>query len=630
MKNVFYCIVMFVVASLTSCDNIVEDGISNDFDDTSTGKPTYVALDLSTKPNTYAGETSLKGFADEKNIANVAVFIYKWDGANANPEQYALVTSAPTNPILLKITSGTKKVFVAANIGTTSSTLLSSAIPFNSTTLDEGNAFSIPFNQLNAVIWSSGATSPGWSFSAPVSGAEEGSANGLIKALAGGTSNFSEGLLALTPTTATSVGRHYLLSNWDNSIDDIVSDNSADYASTCVFTFAPDVPKYDAMAGTSNAVTINVQLALAKATMKFDASLLHTDGYSYLSDGSDGDKGFFTPWNAATGVPGIFTAGNINKETTVFQKFFAGSVVDDNYNHINSDPVVSNDEWYKNFDNTRVFGTGKKFLTSANTLTNIYNAMTGSQAGEPNSVRLGMDTLYLTENAQEFSAGYIDNSTYLIVGGKYNPKRWISSLEQAAVVINDPIIAFNGATIPPFTPPGAVFPGTDYAPVVYNASPSSNDTLYYLEYQKLFIHGKENLCKYYAWVLKKDTDTPYNPGVGLYGVGTSPTPETSAAVIDAINLDIASEIIIGYYQGNCFYRVFIFDTDAVISNERVLVRRNHSYDVIISKILGPGIGESLRLLPPPVHVLPTDSYGAFSISIMDQHKVTQWVEVSRH
>jgi len=613
MKFNFFCLVLFALAAIIGCDNRVEDVYPNDVKD-STGKPTYIALDLSENSNTYAGETSLKGFADERNIGNAAVFIYKWDGANTTPECYAFVTAA-TSPILLKLTDGTKKVFVAANIGPAGATFFGAFLPASPTPMDEGDIISVPFSNLNPVIWSSGTASPGWTISAPTSGSEEGSANGLIKALAGGTSTFSEGLLALTPTQSTSPNRYYLLSNWDNTVADSVSDNSSGYLSTCLFTFVPDIPKSAAPSHPNNGVTINVQLAVAKATMKFDPAILYSDGFSYLTYGSGGDKGFFTPWNASISNPGIFTAGNINKETTVFQKFQSGSIADDNYGFIESIPSLSNDDWYKNFDNTRVFGTGKLYLTSGNTVTNIYTAMTGAQAGEPNSVRLGMDTLYLTENAQSYTAGFIDNSTYLIVGGKFNPKNWISSIQQASIPSNPPIIAFNDFPIPPGTPSGAIFLGTDYAPVTYSSSPASNDTLYFHRTFQLFFLGKENLCKYYAWVQNYDR---FNP-----------TPETSATVLNAIQSDLDSRNLISYYQGNCFYRVFIVDYNADRSNERVLVRRNHSYNIIISKILGPGIDDAY-FQKSLMSVMPVDSYSAFSFSVMDQHQITQIVEVSNY
>ena len=613
MKLRFLCFVLFALAVIVGCDSMVVDNDPYGIVDT-TEKPTYIALDLSTSPNTYAGETSLKGFVDERNIENVAVFLYKVDIAmNTFPECYSFLP-ASSGPITMKITSGTKKVFVAVNVGTSSNPLLGSSFSYTPTIADDGQELTVHFNVLNPVIWSSGTTSPGWSFTPPPNGSEEGSANGLIKTLAGGTSSYYEGLTALAPDTISSPNRYYLLSNWDNAEADSVGDNLAGNISTCLFTFDPDVSKSDAVAGIQNAVTINVQLAVAKATMKFIAPL-HSDGYSYLSDGSGGDKGFFTPWNATTTNPGIFTAGNINKLTTVFQKFSNGSVSDDNYSYISGDTVGGNNEWYRNFDNTRVFGTGKLFGTSANTVTNIYNAMTGSQDGEPNSVRLGMDTLYLTENAQENTAGYQDNSTFLVVGGKYNPKNWISDIQQSVIISQDPVIAYNGYTIPPSTPAGAVFPGTDYAPVPYSSSPISNDTLYYHTQLQLFIHGKENLYKYYAWVKKLDT---------------TPNPEYSVAVLNSINSDIENGTLTGYYQGNCFYRVFIVDYDAARMNERVLVRRNHTYDVIISKILGPGIDDASLKQFLPEQILPMDpAYGAFTISISDQHKVTQMVEVSR-
>jgi len=634
MKLKLFFLGMFAAAFFMSCNNeMIEDGPANSKDIVeSTGKTTYFSLELPKKAPTYAGESILKGHADESNVGNVGVFIYRMDIAqNTFPENYAFLATA-TTPVTLKTTDGTKKVFVALNIGQSVTTTFFGPALTAATIPDEGDSYSVALNTLNRIIWADGIT--GWDDTAP---AGESSSNGLILALAGGNMVFANGLLALNASTpvigdAAATGRFYTMSNWDNTEPDTVPGSMPEYVSTCQFTFLADIPKDTAIAGLKNAVTISVQRAVAKTTLKFASSLEYpaAGGFSYLSDGNEGDKGFFTPWNANATNKGYFAAGNINKETTIFQKFDNGSVSDDNYNYINCDPGAAggNTDWYINFDNLRVFGTGNLYKTSGNTVTNVLNAMSGSQGTEANSRQLGVDTLYLTENAQSFPAGYQDNSSFLVVGGRYNPRRWISSLQQASVVTNPPIIACNGEAIPSGTPSGTIIPGTDYALVPYPGSATgvSADTIYYHIGWKLFFYGKENLYKYYAWVEKKDTDTPNTPPTS-YGPGTNPNPETSADVVDAINLDFSNKTLVAYFQGNCFYRIFINDINAARINERVLVRRNHVYDVNITKILGPGIADPNDIIVPGKPVLPVDTYISITIEIQDWHKVTQDEEV---
>ena len=643
MKLKFLFLGMFAAAAMISCNNegidngpVIENGVT-----LSKGIPTYVALDLPKQANTRAGVSSLIGHPDEKNIGNVAVFVYKMDAAkNIFPENYAYV-GANTPPVILKTTDGTKKVFLALNVGS------GTAAANNFFNLDLGPAnvlgegasgFTTTFQNLNNTLWSNGTS--GYNFAKQTTPTTvEGSSNGLIKTLAGGTASFTQGLL-IAPTGTPNAGRYYLMSNWDNDIDDINGVN--DYKSTCVFTFSEDIPKsnHDGTGSTTsvadgtavkdkNHVKITVQRAVAKATMKFSSTIsLHTDGFSYLTDGNDTDKGYFTPWGRTVATePGIFAAGNINKEASIFQKFDNSSVADDNYGFITCDPIAigGNDEWYANFDNIRVFGTGKSYRNNNYVSTVRTTMMNSTQGGDPNSYKLGTDTIYLTENAQSWAYGKQDNSTYLVVGGKYSPRHFISLIKQANVVTNAPILFYNNVTPTGTELPGDIIYGSDYAAVNYNTTPASNDTLYYHIGMKLFIHGKANLANYYAWILKQDTS----------GVGSSIDPITSlqinpvndTKVTRAINADFSAGTLMSYYQGNCFYRIFIKDDKATLDNEKVLVRRNHVYDVTIAKILGPGIADPDKIIIPGENVLPVDTYIAITIEIQDWHKVNQSEDV---
>ena len=641
MKLKFLFLGMFAAALMMSCNN---EGIDNGpvvktGDDEiveSKGIPTYVALDLQKdKVNTRAGQNALSGHIDERNVGNVAVFVYKMDVAqNTFPENYAYVGSLVAPPVLMKTTDGTKKVYLALNVG---SGMAAAANIFNidltpANIPTEGAAFATPFNTLNRVLWSN--ETAGYAYAPVTTASGVSSSNGLIKSLAGGTTTFTKGLL-VSPlaSAANDPDRYYLMSNWDNPNHDIAG--TSDYESTCKFTFAADIPKTSAPTHTDNAIKISVQRAVAKTTLKFSSSIVIAgDGYSYLSDGNDTDKGAFKPWGrTSNSTPGIFAAGNINKETSIFQKFDNGSVSDDNYGFINCHPdsTGGNLAWYTNFDNIRVFGADSTlgYGRPGNTVSRVRSTMTlGTQNPlDSNSYKMGRDTVYLIENAQSFPAGYHDNSTFLIMGGEYIPRSYISTIQQAAVVTNPPIIACNGATIPSGTPAGTVIPGVEYSQIVWPAASGvSADTLYYHIGMKLFFYGKANLYKYYAWVEKKDT-TSNDPASGRYGPGTSPSPETDGGVIAAINADFKAKVLVSYFQGNCFYRMFIKDDNAVRNNESVLIRRNHIYDVTISKILGPGIADPNDILIPGQPVNPVDTYIAITIEIQDWHKVDQFVDV---
>jgi len=645
MKLKVFFLGLFAAAAFISCNNEIETGgdkapnVSGIVP--STGTPTYFQLALPNSLNTYAGEDDLIGFSDEMKIQNAAVFIYDFSMANEVPENYAYITVGSMTPVVLKTTDGTKKVFVALNIGPATAPFFGTAfLPAGDTPVGEGDSFGGLFADLNKPLWALSTTSsPGWSNAAPVITTTPTSAYGLIKAFAGGTSTFASGLISLKPSEAVNSGRYYLMSNWDNEqVDDITSTPPAlgtTYHSTCLFTFDPDVPKAGISTSTNSKI-INVQRAVAKATMQFSTNIqLAGEVWTYVSDGNDGSKGRFTPWDATSATAlGSFVAGNINKTGTVFQKFSAAppyAVMDDNYGYINATPGHANQNaWYTNFDNTRVYGTaaiGAAGSYGFATVTSVKTAMNGNQASlEPNKYALRADTLYLTENAQEYAAGYHDNSTYLVVGGQYKPEYWISNIIQAGIETNPPNIYLNNKAVDASDPAHSGWLlGTAYAPVPYPTTIANNstDTVYYDAVNKQFIYGKDVLEKYYAWVLKRDGangTTVQVSGAWPAGVG--------AALTAAIQSDLDNDLLMPYFNGNCFYRVFIVDINAAIRQERVLVRRNHVYDVTITKILGPGIGDPNKIIVPGKPVLPADTYIELNIEIQNWHKVTQNAEVS--
>jgi len=609
----------------------------------STDTDTWFSVQLpDDKPATYAGTETHAGLTQEGlPKGDAAVFVYKWDGVNANPESYAYIPTgfALANKIVMRVKDGTKKLFVAINVGeptdATTNLLSIGTLPTTGTVVDLGAAWSTTVNDLNKVLWSTSATTTS-STTVPT---DEGVADGLIKAFAGGAFINSNGNLNTTTANSNS---WYVMANWDGPNADSLENGTSAYYNSTIHHFLADVPKADVTgSGTANQAKVYVQRSIAKIGMGISAPTSSAGVYQAGTD--SGNFGRFNPWSV--GADQVWALGNINKESTVFQRFTGGSVSDGNYvSIIPCMPVGSNTNWYVNFDNTRVFGIGKKYgqIASAgpnhNSVASVKTAMTGSGN---KSTRLGLGSSavyqYATENAQAWEAGKHDNSTYVVVGGVYQPQYWISDLQQAAVTTNSPYTATNGALINTALPAGTKFNGTDFAVVPYpagNGTGIDTDSLYYHTQYNVFIYKKENLYKYYAWVHKKDTDTPGthdNPvqvgGVDQWGPGTSTTPMTSNHVTQEINADISSGKLVRYFQGNCFYRVFIADKTAKLSNERVLVRRNHVYDVDITKILGPGISDPNEILVTDKNVLETDTYLAITIDVQEWHKIVQKEEV---
>ena len=631
---------MLGAAVLVSCNNDVIDNPTPGSDNgikASTGADTWFSVQLpDDKPATYAGTTTHAGLTQEAlPKGDAAVFVYKWDGINANPESYAYIPSgyALANKIVMRVKDGTKKLFVAINVGEPTANLLSTTLPAAGTTVDLGAAWTTTVNDLNKVLWSTTAATA--TTTAPT---DEGVADGLVKAFAGGAFSNAAGNLNTTAVGATS---WYVMANWDGSNPDSLENGSSSYLPSTIHNFEENIAKADVTGAgaTKNQAKVYVQRSVAKVGLGISAPTASAGVYEAGTD--SGNFGRFTPWSV--GADQVWALGNINKESTVFQRFTGGSVSDGNYGFIPCLPAGSNTNWYVNFDNTRVFGTGKKYgveagLPAHNSVLSVRTAMTGAN-NKSTKLGLGASTIYqyATENAQAWEAGKHDNSTYVIAGGVYQPRYWISDLQQAAVTTNSPYTATNGATILTTAPAGTKFNGTDFAAVPYPAGNGTGidaDSVYYHTVYNVFIYGKQNLFKYYAWVHKKDTDTPGTPdspvavgGVDQWGPGTSTTPSTSGHVAQAINADFGEGKLVAYFQGNCFYRVFIADKTAKLSNERVLVRRNHVYDVDITKILGPGIADPNDILVTNKNVLETDTYLAITIDIQEWHKITQKEEV---
>jgi hypothetical protein len=312
--------------------------------------------------------------------------------------------------------------------------------------------------------------------------------------------------------------------------------------------------------------------------------------------------------------------GNINNESTVFQRFQGGNVADGNYAHVPMiGTVAERTTWMQNFDNTRVYGTDSAYFPPLNATVDIVKTAMGVTTTPISN----NNYQYVTENAQEYSYAWQENSTYAVFGGKYHPQFYIDSIVQANVTTNDPKIYFNGYTPDPDDALGGKFYGTEYTPVPY--APGNLDTIYYHSGYQVFIYGKSTLAKYYAWVQKVDAAAIQNTN-----------PITVQAILDQIDADMnpangADPVLHAYHQGQCFYRVFIKNQGGIPNEpqaEVVLVRRNHMYNINVTKILGPGIGNPNDIIKPEKPVEKTDTYVAIDIEIQKWHQVDQDEEVS--
>ena len=154
-KNLFLC--MLGAAVLVGCNNEVgPDGkLGPD------GKPIIVEGESTTatfqfkvnSANTYAGGTSLAGTGNENALGNAGLFIYKEDGT---PEAMAFLSAVPTAPgpdqhkVTVKCFSGIKFIYLAVNIGTSSTNMLLGAAGLNTTNTATPDFLGVAWDELTA------------------------------------------------------------------------------------------------------------------------------------------------------------------------------------------------------------------------------------------------------------------------------------------------------------------------------------------------------------------------------------------------------------------------------------------------------------------------------------------------
>ena len=595
MRLKLFFLGMFAAATFISCNNDVNEPDRGQKSPVPEGIPVYASVGFNVKaPNTYAGVDQVPASADETAINDGAMYIYNF--ASGNPEVYVYVPSVDANSkITMLATSGAKKIFVAVNIkqGTKD---------FSRTTGTLGL-----FSALNNKLYANGTS---WDLSASSNDFDK--ADGLIKGLAMGD------IYGTAAGDYSGTGALYaLMTNWDGP-DDHESGTPSTNPSNCAFSLLPDIDSIGSNTASinkldSNSFDISVQRAYSKISLTISVatvtSVPTTTGfttYGYPAAVGTDIAGSFQPWTVS-GDTAIWSLGNIHKETSPFQQFIGSNLRDLNYNM--PDDSISNffTMWRTRYDNTRVFMDDNAISSYPSTSIDVQSTwdnmiLPGNFTALTNNVN---EYAYAIENAREVPVTQ-DYGTYVAIGGRYNPASIITVVTRANIAGN--------------TPP---------APTVQaNRVLAATDTMYYVRADKVFILGKANLLKYYAWH-KRLQDTA-NPD-GDYGQAAEPIDATTLATVnDLIDkiLDKQAYVkeIYEYAGGICWYRVFISDKLASLQ-ERNVVRRNHIYAVDFTKINGPGIDDPNNILIPsePIEDIPT--FVTANITILPWHKVDQGEEV---
>ena len=649
MKFKVFLFGMVVAALMMSCNNesvygpeIKNPGIESE--------STVATINLNFRNvNTFAGEDEITATGYETAISDAAIFIYTYDGVGGmQPEAMAYVPDAnlgTPKQVTLLAKSGLKKIFLALNVKNDIHPLLDANGGTFTAKQDTGiNIYLDPytgmaFSALNNILSAPGSTDPFEIISAiPTGIGVNGGANGLIQTLAGGSITYANGVKYSTDPLTSDM--YCLMTNWDGPAD-VNGNSSYTYRSECEFYLFPGVPPDSsqlapiivANQSVNNHISIGVQRAYAKISLRITANGATPSPSAtapYESTLTDGSQGRFTPWIDGTSGESIWALGGINKRTYPFQQFAGihSAVASPNYPLATGDTILKypldprdSHEWYDSYDNTRVFGPNKYYYTDDNTVTNIYDAMTtpgnSLPLSSPDIQDLGTFNFAMcTENGTEYEQ-WQDRRTFVIVGGTYAPRNVLTSIHNSTVSLNQAAKGWNGEP----AIPNSANNGLDVNPyfvLPYGAVGSGTDTLYYLVTEKVFIFGYENLVKYYAWeeLLDPNEDDPVN----------NMAPSVIAAMTDAID----NENLMAYFHGQCWYRVWVQDPTATSTSwvdDEYLVRRNHVYDINITRILGPGIADPNKI------IIPGDkpelyTFVTADITILNWHLVSQEQDVS--
>jgi hypothetical protein len=580
-------------------------------------------------PGTYAGSADRAGTSVENTITDAALVIYKLDGT---PEALGYLTStdfsgnAIDQKFTLKCYSGEKLIYLAVNLGgnklvntgLTGGLLASNAMdPYLGIdwTVNTPISPAVSFANLNAPIWATAtsgdiatqtsvATTPD-----PTTGAYTPlgtSADDLIKALSGGGVPAS-GVLksASTPNTQA-----FLMTNWGDASSqptDFGNDGGGTgtaYPSTAKFTLKPAISAADSRdiakpAADVNRLTINIQRALAKAVV-----LPITTAVADGAGENDGAGRFVvdTKW----------AAGNINRSAYPFQQYDGSIIKSTRYADTATIlPAANNQNWANKLDNSRWIPTGKSYASQNLTVEEVRTQMGTTYA---NNAAYGTDTIYLTENNNRNTLDAY--STFVLLSGQYRPTRFVTAVDNTKNITWE-------TTFPTFSV----------------NSHTALDTLYYVQSYGsntggVFFLGMTALRQYVGWVQLNigAANSPTNP---LLADGTSPNPYYTDVSNEIATLKLTPNgkqaDLQAYYQGYCFYRVWIRDAGATSSANKMLVRRNHIYEITINRIKGPGIADPNDVISSdPSIVTPieeAETYVTATINLMKWHVVSQGEDI---
>ena len=602
---------MLGAATLISCNNEI-DGFDGPGVAGGDGESTTATFQFSTnRANTYAGATEQNPVGAEEAIGDAALFIYKLDGT---PEAMAYVSDASgSKKVTVKCKSGDKLIYLAVNIGgnvlvkapgfltgTTNSNASNDYL--GSDTWDENSPMFDVVNgthqRVNAPIWSMTGTT----IANEVAGAftpTGTSANNLIHALTANGHTTSGGTL-ITNQAGSPTGSFYLMTNWGSAASSVTDEVGAgdSYLSTCKFKLEAGISAGDSQAATAdetnankqNALKINVQRALAKVSVTEIADAVKN------SAGSGSNVGRFVPIAK-------WAAGNISNSTYPFQVYDGTKIISTMYDQ--AEPLVSTTAypvggWEFKMDNSRFAVSSAAYKAQTLQSSNVMSTIIANSANVAFSGTTTKNYVYLPENNNENTLNHY--STFVVVAGKYEPNQYVKSVNNVGNVE-----WVNG------TPAALTYGAT---------APDALDTLYYISSlgsNGIFFHGMLALKQYVCYTLSQNAGGVVNPA----------TDPVAAAYINSLretNNNVQAELQT-YHQGNCFYRIWITDEAASQAVNKKLVRRNHIYEIAITDILGPGIGDPNHIIDPdpstPDPLEEADTYVTASINVMKWHVINQ-------
>jgi hypothetical protein len=371
------------------------------------------------------------------------------------------------------------------------------------------------------------------------------------------------------------------MSNWGDAYT-----QQAGIVSTVKFTLEPSISPADSRNATAdatnanqkNALKINVQRAVAKVALEIASAALASN-----AAGVSSSQGTFVPDTK-------WAAGNINMSEYPFQMWDGGSTVKSTrYDDVAPIlPASGNQNWANKLDNSRWGGSA--YAAQGLTVTGVQTAITASA----NNVTFGSaNRVLVTENNNRST--YNHYSTFVVFAGQYKPNKYVVEVDNTGAVKDSMIFPAQWATAPAVVPQGG-----------------TTDTMYFVNSIDTFFLGKKALQEYIGWK--------------ILNIATTADPYTDAAVATWIaNAKLTTSNqpanLQEYYRGYCFYRVWIRDSGATLSPNKILVRRNHIYNINITNILAPGIGNPNDIIDShPENLEPigdTDTYLTAQINILN-------------